>query len=246
MSWPAAPGRRRPAPGRRPVRLVGGLTRYLLGLSRGLTGRVLRLLGSLARRPILVGSSSMASAASTTSLTMIRPSLPVPSTFVRSTPRSFASRRAASVASISPWRLIWSVSRLATFCWASLMAILHGRVVVHQLLKHRLEGFLASARDLIGQALQRGAVLLYLLLERLRRITEVLLSQVHRPLLDLLPGLLDALVQPLQCLRLSFGHLLSSLYVLQLLPCLPFQTALTPTMFPSSSATRSKASPTRP
>jgi hypothetical protein len=85
--------------------------------------------------------------------------------------------------------------------------LLYGRVVLHQLLKESLEGFIPAPGNLIRQVLQSGAVLTYLLLEYLTRITEVLLSQAHRPLLNLLPGLLDALVQPVQRLRLSVGHL---------------------------------------
>jgi hypothetical protein len=73
-------------------------------------------------------------------------------------------------------------------------ALFHRRVVVHQLLKKCLEGFLSSTGDLIRQSLQRGTVLAYVLFEHFCRITEVLLSQVHRPLLDLSPGLLNALV----------------------------------------------------
>jgi hypothetical protein len=73
-------------------------------------------------------------------------------------------------------------------------AVLHGGVVVHQLLKKCLERFLPSPRYLVRQALQCGAVLAYVLFEHLGRITKVLLSQVHRPLLYLTPGFLDALV----------------------------------------------------
>ena len=85
-------------------------------------------------------------------------------------------------------------------------ALLHGRVVAHQLLEKCLEGFLSTPRNLVRQTLKRGAVLSYVLFEHLGRITEVLLSQVHRPLLDLPPGLLDALVELLQSLRLSLCH----------------------------------------
>src|SRR5918993_1698545 len=73
-------------------------------------------------------------------------------------------------------------------------ALLHGRVVVHQLLKKCLEGFLSATRDLVGQALQRGTILTYVLFEHFGRITKIGLCQVHRPLLDISPGLLDALV----------------------------------------------------
>src|SRR5918997_1177785 len=73
-------------------------------------------------------------------------------------------------------------------------ALLHRRVVVHQLLKKCLKGFLSSPRDLVRQALKRGTVVSYVLFEHVGRITEVLLGQVHRPLLDLAPGLLDALI----------------------------------------------------
>src|SRR5918993_2332377 len=73
-------------------------------------------------------------------------------------------------------------------------ALLHGRVVVHQLLKKCLEGFLSATRDLVGQVLQRGTILSYVLFEHFGRITKIRLCQVHRPLLDLSPGLLDALV----------------------------------------------------
>jgi hypothetical protein len=85
-------------------------------------------------------------------------------------------------------------------------AFLHGGVVVHQLLKKYLEGFLSPTRDLVRQPFQRGTVLTYVLFEHLGRITEVILSQVHRPLLDLPPGFLDAVVQLLQRLGLSLGH----------------------------------------
>ena len=73
-------------------------------------------------------------------------------------------------------------------------ALLHGPVVVHQLLEKCLERFFSTTRDLVRQALQRGTVLPYVLFEHLGRITEVLLSQVHRPLLDFAPGLLNALI----------------------------------------------------
>ena len=66
-------------------------------------------------------------------------------------------------------------------------AIFHGGVVVHQLLKERLEGFLSPPRDLVREAFERGPVISYALFEHLGRITEVLLSKVHGPLLDLAP-----------------------------------------------------------
>jgi hypothetical protein len=65
--------------------------------------------------------------------------------------------------------------------------LLYGRVVLHQLLKQSLEGFIPPPGNLIRQVLQSGAILTYLLLEYLSRIIEVLLSQAHRPLLHLMP-----------------------------------------------------------
>ena len=85
-------------------------------------------------------------------------------------------------------------------------AFLHVGVVVHQLLKERLECLFAPAGDLIRQAFERGATFVYLLLKSLGRTAEIVLGQVHRPLLNLSPGFLDALVQLLQSLRLSLGH----------------------------------------
>jgi hypothetical protein len=73
-------------------------------------------------------------------------------------------------------------------------ALLHRRVVIHQLLKECLEGFLSTTRDLVWQSLQRGTIISYVLLEHFGRITKIGLRQVHSPLLDLSPGLLDALV----------------------------------------------------
>ncbi len=201
--------------------LIRGLARDVLGLLGGASGGVLRLtsdlpgsLLGLARRlpggPVTQGSGALLfhglgrlyhvavddSPVCACSLDFREVHAPLP---------RLATRRVRGIDLPLPPELVRVESRDVLL--GLVETILDARVIVHQLLVHRLEGFLASPRNLVRQTLQRGTALLYLLLERLGRITKVLLSQVHGPLLDLLPGLLDAPVQPLQCLRLSFGHL---------------------------------------
>jgi hypothetical protein len=54
-----------------------------------------------------------------------------------------------------------------------------------------LEGFLLSAWDLLWQVPQRSPVVVYLLLYCLDGVAEILLSELHRLMLDHLLGLLD-------------------------------------------------------
>jgi hypothetical protein len=174
--------------------LIGDLSRDLLGLPGSLSSRVLRSLHGLASGPILAGpvfhllgrlyhvaDDDTSVAARALDLCEIYAPLPC-----------LAARRIRGLdLALAPDLVRVQVGDVLL---RLVDAILHGRVVVHQLLKKCLEGFLSAPRDLVRQALQRGTVVSYVLFEHLGRITEVLLGQVHRPLLDFAPGLLNALV----------------------------------------------------
>jgi hypothetical protein len=171
--------------------LIGRLACYLLGLVCGLAGRGLGLLGgpillSLHRlgRLYHVADDDTPVASRALYLSEVHAALP----------RLAAGRVRGLDLALAPDLVR---VQLGDVLLRFVDTLLDGGVVVHQFLKQCLEGLFASARDLIWQTLERGAIVFYLLLESVRRLAEVVLGQAHSLLLDLPPGLLDALVQPL-------------------------------------------------